>query len=225
MQCRLLGCAVEAWNEAGQPVTDAVGELVCTQPIPSMPLYLWGDQAQARYLSSYFVDEGGVRGTVWRHGDWLKVAADGSCIIYGRSDATINRHGLRMGTSEIYNAVEALPEVLDSLVIDLEYLGRPSHMPLFVVLRPGLSLDAALQARIQQAIKTALSPRFVPDAMHQVAEVPRTLSGKKQELPIKKLLLGQPVEKVVNRDAMANPACLDWYVDFARAGAFRAPGG
>src|SRR5690606_18859066 len=137
--------------------------------------------------------------------------------IYGRSDATINRHGLRMGTSELYSAVEALPEVLDSLVVDLEFLGRDSYMPLFVVLRPGMTLDAALKAKISGAIRTALSPRFVPDAIVQVAEVPRTLSGKKQELPVKKLLLGQPLEKVVNRDAMANPGCLDWYVEFARA--------
>lgn len=216
MQCRLLGCAVEAWNEQGQPGVGDVGELVCVQPIPSMPLYLWGDTDQRRYLASYFTDEAGNRSAAWHHGDWLQVGDDGQCVIYGRSDATINRHGLRMGTSEIYRAVEALPEVLDSLVVDLEYLGRPSHMPLFVALRPGVALDDALKGRIQQAIKTALSPRFVPDAIHQVAEVPRTLSGKKQELPIKKLLLGQPAEKVLNRDAMANPACLDWYLAFAR---------
>jgi acetoacetyl-CoA synthetase len=152
---------------------------------------------------------------VWRHGDWLKVGANGGCIIYGRSDATINRHGLRMGTSELYSAVEALPEVLDSMVVDLEYLGRDSYMPLFVVLREGLSLDAALQQRLVNAIKTALSPRFVPNEIFQVAEIPRTLSGKKQELPIKKLLLGQPLDKVVNREAMANPGCLDWYVALA----------
>jgi acetoacetyl-CoA synthetase len=212
MQCRLLGCAVEAWNEDGKPVTGEVGELVCTQPIPSMPLYFWGDEGNRRYLSSYFDMYPGV----WRHGDWLKVTDTGHCIIYGRSDATINRHGLRMGTSELYSAVEALPEVLDSMVVDLEYLGRESYMPLFVVLREGLMLDPALQARIRDAVKTALSPRFVPDDIVQVAEVPRTLSGKKQELPIKKLLLGQPLEKVVNPDAMANPGCLPWYVDFAR---------
>jgi len=154
-------------------------------------------------------------GAVWRHGDWLKIGANGGCVIYGRSDATINRHGLRMGTSEIYSAVESLPEVLDSLVVDLEYLGRESYMPLFVVLRPGYALDDALRARINGAVRTALSPRFVPDDIFAVAEVPRTLSGKKQELPIKKLLLGQPIEKVVNKDAMANPGCLDWYVAFA----------
>ena len=153
---------------------------------------------------------------VWRHGDWLKIGANGGCIIYGRSDATINRHGLRMGTSELYSAVESLPEVLDSMVVDLEYLGRDSYMPLFVVLRDGQVLDEAMRSRINHAIKTALSPRFVPNDIFQVAEVPRTLTGKKQELPIKKLLLGQPIDKVVNRDAMANPGCLDWYVAFAQ---------
>jgi acetoacetyl-CoA synthetase len=213
MQCRLLGCAVEAWNEQGQPVIGEVGELVCTQPIPSMPLYFWGDQDNKRYLSSYFDMYPGV----WRHGDWLKITPSGGCIIYGRSDATINRHGLRMGTSELYSAVEALPEVIDSMVVDLEYLGRQSYMPLFVVLRPGVAFDDAMKAKINTAIRSALSPRFVPDAIFHVAEIPRTLSGKKQELPIKKLLLGQSLDKVVNKDAMANPACLDWYVAFAGA--------
>jgi len=212
MQCRLLGCAVEAWNEQGEPVLDEVGELVCSQPIPSMPLYFWGDTGKQRYLSSYFDMYPGV----WRHGDWLKVGRHGGCIIFGRSDATINRHGLRMGTSELYSAVEALPEVLDSMVVDLEYLGRESYMPLFVVLREGLTLDEAVRSKLVESIKTALSPRFVPNEIFQVAEIPRTLSGKKQELPIKKLLLGQPIEKVVNREAMANPGCLDWYVALAR---------
>jgi acetoacetyl-CoA synthetase len=219
MQCRELGHAVEAWNENGQPVIGEVGELVCTQPIPSMPLYLWGDEGNARYLSSYFDTYPGV----WRHGDWIKIGADGGCVIYGRSDATINRQGLRMGTSEIYSAVEGLPEVLDSMVVDLEYLGRDSYMPLFVVLRPGVALDDAMRARLNNAIKTSLSPRFVPNDIFHVAEIPRTLSGKKQELPIKKLLLGQPIEKVVNREAMANPASLDWYVDFAAQRAATQP--
>ncbi len=228
MQCRLLGCAVEAWNEQGQPVIDEVGELVCAQPIPSMPLYFVGDVDHQRLIGSYFDtyppgqgrkpgggDLGPEAGAVWRHGDWLRIGADGSCVIYGRSDATINRHGLRMGTSELYSAVEVLPEVMDSMVVDLEYLGRESYMPLFVVLREGTVLDDALKARINDSIKTALSPRFVPNGVFQVAEIPRTLSGKKQELPIKKLLLGQPLEKVINREAMANPGCLDWYVKFA----------
>jgi len=228
MQCRTLGAAVQAWGGDGRPVTDTVGELVCTQPLPSMPLYLWGDADGSRYLSSYFDmyppghgrqpgggDGPAAMGAVWRHGDWLKVGANGGCVIYGRSDATINRHGLRMGTSEIYSAVESLPEVLDSLVVDLEYLGRESCMPLFVVLRSGATLDDALRERINAAIRSSLSPRFVPDEIIQVAEVPRTLSGKKQELPIKKLLLGQSIDKVVNRDAMANPGCLPWYMEFA----------
>lgn len=230
MQCRMLGAAVEAWDEQGRPVLDAVGELVCTQPIPSMPLFLWGDADGARYRASYFEmyppghgrrpgggDLGPEAGAVWRHGDWIEIGSSArpGCVIYGRSDATINRHGLRMGTSEIYSAVEALPEVLDSLVVDLEYLGRASYMPLFVVLRSGLVLDDGLRARINDAIRASLSPRFLPDEIVQVAEVPRTLSGKKQELPVKKLLLGQPMDKVVNPDAMANPGCLAWYVDFA----------
>ena len=217
MQCCLLGCAVEAWNEQGEPVIGEVGELVCKQPIPSMPLYFWGDAGHQRYLSSYFDMYPGTdeQCAPWRHGDWLKINERGGCVIYGRSDATINRHGLRMGTSELYSAVEALPEVLDSMVVDLEYLGRESYMPLFVVLREGVLLDDGMRQRLNGAIKTALSPRFVPNDIFHVAEIPRTLSGKKQELPIKKLLLGQPIEKVINKEAMANPACLEWYVAFA----------
>jgi acetoacetyl-CoA synthetase len=234
MQCRELGCAVEAWNEAGEPVLGEVGELVCAQPIPSMPLYFWNDKENARYLASYFEmypaghgrmpgggDGPASMGGVWRHGDWLRIGnAQGEgegCVIFGRSDATINRYGLRMGTSELYSAVEALPEVMDSMVVDLEYLGKESYMPLFVVLRPGTTLDDAVKAKLNNAIKVALSPRFIPNDIFQVAEIPRTLSGKKQELPIKKLMLGQPLEKVVNRDAMANPGCLDWYVALAKA--------
>lgn len=220
MQCRLLGCAVEAFDEQARPVIGDVGELVCTQPIPSMPVFFWGDTDNRRYISSYFDTypanyDGKGCGPAWRHGDWLKITPSGGCVIYGRSDATINRHGLRMGTSELYSAVEALPEVLDSMVVDLEYLGRQSYMPLFVVLREGVTLDAAVKQKIEGSVRTALSPRFVPNDIFQVAEIPRTISGKKQELPIKKLLLGQPIEKVLNRDAMANPGCLDWYVAFA----------
>ena len=233
MQCRMLGAAVQAWNEAGEPVKGEVGELVCTQPIPSMPLFFWGDKDNARYLASYFEmypaghgrkpgggDGPAEMGGVWRHGDWLRIGdAQGQgegCVIFGRSDATINRHGLRMGTSELYSAVEALPEVMDALVVDLEYLGKESYMPLFVVLRQDVVLDDALKARLNDAIKTALSPRFIPNEIFQVAEIPRTLSGKKQELPIKKLMLGHPLEKVVNKDAMANPGCLAWYVGLAQ---------
>ena len=218
MQCRLLGCAVEAWSEQGEPVIGEVGELICSRPMPSMPLYFLGDEGHKRYLSSYFDMYPGKDGQSgpWRHGDWLKIGPNGGCIIYGRSDATINRYGLRMGTSELYSAVEALPEVLDSMVVDLEYLGRESYMPLFVVLRDGIALDDAMRARLNDAIRVALSPRFLPNDIFHVAEIPRTLTGKKQELPIKKLLLGQPIEKVINKEAMANPGCLDWYVGLAK---------
>jgi acetoacetyl-CoA synthetase len=213
MQCRCLGAAVEAWNEQGQPLIDEVGELVCTQPMPSMPLHFWGDTDNRRYLESYFDMFPGV----WRHGDWIRITARGGAIIYGRSDATINRHGVRMGTSELYRAVEALPEVLDSLVVDLEYLGRESWMPLFVVLREGCSLDAAMAVRIRAAVRAALSPRHVPNEVFQVAAIPRTLSGKKMELPVKKLLMGAEPETVLKRDAMANAGSVDWFIALARS--------
>ena len=211
MQCRWLGAAVEAWSEDGRPLEDEVGELVCTKPIPSMPLLFWNDTEDRRYRESYFDMFPGV----WRHGDWIRITKSGGAVIYGRSDATINRHGIRMGTAELYRAVEALPEVLDSLVVDLEYLGRESWMALFVVLREGLALDEALTKRLKAAVRAALSPRHVPDEVFQVPAVPRTLSGKKMELPLKKLLLGAPAAKVLNRDAMANADCVDWYLDFA----------
>jgi acetoacetyl-CoA synthetase len=155
---------------------------------------------------------------IWRHGDWIKVTPSGSCVIYGRSDATINRHGVRMGTSEIYAAVEELAEVTDSLVLDLEYLGRESRLLLFVVLRAGMLLDDVLKSKIAAAIRRNLSPRFVPDEITQAPEIPRTLSGKKQEVPLKKLFLGQPPEKVINREVMANPQSIDWFLaEFSRA--------
>ncbi|WP_374634621.1 acetoacetate--CoA ligase [Ferrovibrio sp.] len=212
MQCRCLGADIQAFDDDGKALTDEVGELVCVSPIPSMPLFLWNDADGKRYRESYFDTYPGI----WRHGDWIRITPRGGAVIYGRSDATINRYGLRLGTSEIYRAVEELPEVLDSLVVDLEFLGRESYMPLFVVLRPGLTLDKALQDRINLAIRNSVSARFVPNDIFQVPDVPRTLSGKKLEVPVKKLLLGQPLEKVANLGSMANPQSLDWYVDFAR---------
>ncbi|HQR54602.1 MAG TPA: acetoacetate--CoA ligase [Burkholderiaceae bacterium] len=219
MQCRALGLNVEAWDESGQPLMDEVGELVCSEPFPSMPLYFWNDPGGKRYRESYFESYPGV----WRHGDWMRLVPRPEAvggIIYGRSDATINRHGIRMGTAELYRSVEALPEVLDSLVVDLEYLGRESYMPLFVVLRAGIALDDALKERINARIREALSARHVPSEILAVPEVPRTLSGKKMELPIKRLLLGHPLAQVAHADAMANPASLAWFVEFAR----RRPG-
>ena len=179
MQSRSLGAAVYAFDERGVAQIDQVGELVCTEPIPSMPLYFWNDPDDRRYRESYFDMFPGV----WRHGDWLRISAHGGAVIYGRSDATINRHGIRMGTSELYRAVEALPEVIDSLVVDLECLGRESYMPLFVVLRPDHRLDEVLEQKIRSAIREALSARHVPNSIFQVTEIPRTLSGKKLELP------------------------------------------
>jgi len=212
MQCRCLGAAVEAWSEDGRPLVDEVGELVCTKPMPSMPLYFWGDEGNRRYLESYFDMFPGV----WRHGDWIRITPRGGAVIYGRSDATINRHGIRMGTAELYRAVEVQPEVMDSLVVDLEYLGRESWMPLFVVLREGSVLDEALVQRLKLAIRQALSARHVPNDIYQVAAIPRTLSGKKMELPVKKLLMGAAPEQVLNRDAMANADSIDWFIAFAR---------
>jgi acetoacetyl-CoA synthetase len=224
MQCRCLGAAVDAWSEPdasgrGRSLMDEVGELVCTAPMPSMPLYLWGDQPPGpqgqRLHDSYFDMYPGV----WRHGDWLRLVphdqATGA-IIYGRSDATINRQGIRMGTAELYRAVEALPAVLDSLVVDLEYLGRESYMPLFVVLREGRVLDDALVRELRQVIREALSPRHVPNEIFQVPAIPRTLSGKKMELPVKKLLQGAAVDAVFKRDAMANAGCLTWFEALAK---------
>ncbi len=211
MSCLALGAAVAAFNDAGEPVIDEVGELVCTKPMPSMPLYFWGDEDDIRYKESYFDTWPGT----WRDGDWIKITPEGGAIIYGRSDATINRHGIRMGTAELYAAVEALPEIVDSLVVDLEFLGRESYMPLFVVLKDGAELSDELVARIRQAIREDLSPRHVPDEVFTIDDVPRTFSGKKLEIPIRKLLLGQPTEKVINPDTMANPESIAWFVSFA----------
>lgn len=212
MQCRCLGAAIEAWNDKGEPLVDEVGELVCSKPMPSMPLYFWNDPGNRRYHDSYFDMFPGV----WRHGDWVRITPTGGAVIYGRSDATINRYGIRMGTSELYRAVEVQAEVLDSLVVDLEYLGRESYMPLFVVLREGITLDPKLDRRLREAIKTALSARHVPNEIVQVTAIPRTLSGKKMELPVKKLLMGAPPEQVFKLDAMANADCVPWFVEFAK---------
>ncbi len=211
MQCRALGNAVHAFDEAGNPLIGQVGELVCTQPLPSMPLYFWGDSDGSRLFESYFDTYPGV----WRHGDWIEIFEDGGSVIFGRSDATINRKGLRMGSAEIYQAVEALDPILDSLVVDLEFLGRQSFMPLFVVLKTGVALDDDLKDTINTAIRTAVSARFIPNDIIAIPEVPRTLSGKKLEVPVKKLLLGGDPDAVVNRDSMANPASFDTFIQYA----------
>lgn len=212
LQSPLLGAKVYAFNEAGEPVIDEVGELVITEPMPSMPLYFWNDPNMARYRESYFELFPGI----WRHGDWIKLNARNGAVIYGRSDSTINRQGVRMGTSEIYQAVERIPEVIDSLIIDLELLGRESYMPLFVVLRPGVTLDDDLKNRINAQIRAEISPRHLPNAIFAIQEVPYTLSGKKMEVPVRKILLGHPVEKAANLGAMRNPQSIDYFVQFAQ---------
>lgn len=213
LQCRHLGAAVEAWNEQGSAILGQVGELVCTRPFPSMPLYFWGDADGSRYRSSYFEEWPGI----WRHGDWLQIEADGSCTISGRSDATVNRHGLRMGTADIYSAVEQLSEVIDSLVIDIEDGQGDSKLLMFVVPVEGRELDANLQSAVGSAIRNALSPRFVPDHFIHAPGIPRTLTGKKQELPVKRLFQGWPIAKVFNLDAIANPEVVPWYKARAKA--------
>jgi acetoacetyl-CoA synthetase len=206
-----LGAKVQAFNEAGQPVLNEVGELVIAEPMPSMPLYFWGDPNMARYRASYFEMFPGI----WRHGDWIAFNDHGGCMIYGRSDSTINRQGIRMGTSEFYRVVEAFDEVADSLIIDLELLGRESYLPLFVVLREGAVLDDPLKAAIKQQLRREVSPRHVPNEIISIDEVPYTLSGKKMEVPIRKILLGMDIKTAANPGAMRNPQALQFFVQFA----------
>jgi acetoacetyl-CoA synthetase len=221
IQCRCLGVKAEAYDAQGHAVVDQVGELVITEPMPSMPLFFWNDPGDRRYRESYFETYPGV----WRHGDWVKITSRGSVVIYGRSDSTINRMGIRMGTSEFYRAVEEMPEVLDSLVVDLEMLGRPSYMPLFVVPAEGIVLDDALKTRIKEKIRQSLSARLVPDEIFAIPEVPRTLNGKKLEVPVKKILLGVPPEKAANPDSMSNPESIVFFVELAaKLNTSNAPG-
>jgi acetoacetyl-CoA synthetase len=207
LQARALGASVESWDPEGRPLTNEVGELVITKPMPSMPLYLWNDADGERYRESYFDTYPGI----WRHGDWIEITDRGTAIISGRSDSTINRGGVRMGTAEIYRAVLALDEVTDALVVDV------GTMPLFVVLREGTELDDDLVARIRRRVREDCSPRHVPDEVVAVQEVPRTLSGKVLELPVKKILMGTPPEQAASRDSLANPAALDFFVSWAES--------
>ena len=211
LQARSLGCAVEAWNEAGEPVVDEVGELVITEPMPSMPVCFWGDEGGARYRESYFETFPGV----WRHGDWIEITSRGTAIIYGRSDSTINRSGVRMGTSEIYRAVASLDEITDALVVDVPRPGTEGWMPLFVVLREDAELDDDLRREIARRIREQCSPRHVPNEVFAVDEVPRTLSGKVLEVPVKRILMGTPVDQAASKDSLANPAALDPFVAMA----------
>ncbi len=211
IQARALGANVQAFNDEGESVLNEVGELVITAPMPSMPLYFWGDKENERYLESYFEMFPGI----WRHGDWIKIDEKGSSVIFGRSDSTINRQGVRLGTSEIYRVVEALDEIIEGLVVDLEYLGRNSFLALFVVLKSNAALNETLKETIKSEIKLKVSPRFVPNEIYEVTEIPKTFSGKKLEVPIRKILLGQPVEKVVNRGSVANPDSINYFIELS----------
>jgi acetoacetyl-CoA synthetase len=208
LQARSLGASIEAWDPDGRPLVDRVGELVITRPMPSMPLFFWGDEDGSRYHDSYFSMYPGI----WRHGDWIEITSRGTAIIYGRSDSTINRGGIRMGTSEIYRAVLSSDDIVDALVVDLPRDGTDGWMPLFVVLRPGASLDDSLVAAIRRRIREDCSPRHVPDEIIAISEVPRTLSGKILEVPVKRILSGVPVEQAASRESLANPAALDFFV-------------
>jgi acetoacetyl-CoA synthetase len=212
LQCLGLGAAIEAWNDEGKPVRRELGELVLTAPFPAMPVFFWNDTDGSRMRASYYEKYPGV----WSHGDWIEIeSAGGPCVIHGRSDATLNRGGVRMGTAEFYAVVEDFPEVAEALVIDTGGLGREDALLLFLVLALGVNLDDGLRARINQRLRSELSPRHAPDAIHVVPEIPHTLNGKKLEVPVKRILAGTPAERAVNRETVANPGALSYFVDFA----------
>jgi acetoacetyl-CoA synthetase len=212
IQARQLGVAAYAFNERAEPVVDEVGELVLTQPLPSMPVGFWGDADGTRYRDSYFDTWPGV----WRHGDFFRVNARGGCFVLGRSDATLNRHGVRIGTAEIYRSLLGVPEVEDSLIVNLDLPGGRFFMPLFVKLKGDIALDEDIASRIRGQIRREYSPRHVPDRIFVVSAIPYTLTGKKMEVPVRRILMGVPVEKAANRAAMANVESLDYFVSYAR---------
>lgn len=207
-----LGCALDAWDASGNPVRGEVGELVITKPMPSMPLFFWNDEDGSRYRSAYFEMFPGV----WRHGDWITFTDHGSVIVHGRSDSTLNRHGIRMGSADIYQSVERLPEIAESLVIGCEQEDGGYWMPLFVVLADGAELTDDLRERIKKTIRDEVSPRHVPDEIIEAPGVPHTRTGKKLEVPIKKLFAGADAAKVVERTAVDDPDLLDWYANLKR---------
>ncbi len=211
LQGRSLGCEVEAWDEDANAVVGEVGELVITEPMPSMPLFFWGDDDGSRYRESYFEMFPGV----WRHGDWIEITERGTAIIYGRSDSTINRSGVRMGTSEIYRAVASIDKITDALVVDVPRPGTEGWMPLFIVLREGEELDDALRKEIARRIREQCSPRHVPNEVFAITEVPRTLSGKVLEVPVKRILMGTPIAQAASKDSLANPGALDYFAELS----------
>lgn len=212
IQCRALGCSLFAYNENGNPVLEEEGEMVITKPMPSMPVFFWNDHEQMRYKESYFEMFPGV----WRHGDWIRVTEREGIVIYGRSDATLNRGGVRIGTSEIYRAVDSVAEIKDSLIICIERDGGEFWMPLFVVMNEGCNIDDEIKKKINLTIRSAYSPRHVPDEIIAVPDVPYTISGKKTEMPVKKVLMGKDPSSVINSGSLRNPASLDFFVQFAK---------
>jgi len=211
IQVRQLGVDAQAFNEEGKPVVDEVGELVICQPMPSMPIYFWNDPEGKRYRESYFEEFPGV----WRHGDFFKINSRGGCFVLGRSDATLNRFGVRIGTAEVYRCLESLTEISDSLIVNIDLPRGRFFMPLFVKMADGCTLDDAIRGKICDRLSAEYSPRHVPDRIYEVEDIPYTLTGKKMEVPVRKILLGWQPEKVANRDAMANPAALDYFIRFA----------
>ena len=215
IQARGLGCSLFAYDDHHKEVIDEVGEMVITKPMPSMPVYFWNDPGKKKYRSSYFEDIPGV----WRHGDWVKITSNGGVIILGRSDATLNRHGIRIGTAEIYRVLNEIPEIMDSLIVNLELDGGHHYMPLFVKLKEGVEVNDDLKKSIAYALKSKCSPRHVPDEVIEVPDIPYTISGKKMEAPVKKILMGMDTDKSLNRDAMRNPESLKFFEEFRKKNA------
>jgi acetoacetyl-CoA synthetase len=213
IQCRALGVSLMAYNDEGLPVEDELGEMVIDKPMPSMPIYFWNDDDNKRYKSSYFEHFPGK----WRHGDFIKInSKTHGLVIYGRSDATLNRHGIRIGTAEVYRAVNKIEEIEDALIVNLEQEEGKHYMPLFVKMKPDNKLNEDIKYKINNQLKTEYSPRHVPDEIIEVQDIPYTISGKKMEAPIKKILLGMPLEKSINFDAMRNPESVDFFIRFAK---------
>jgi acetoacetyl-CoA synthetase len=210
IQCRALGCEMYALDENGNRITDEVGEMVITRPMPSMPVFFWNDKQFEKYLSSYFETYPGI----WRHGDWVKITPRNGVVILGRSDATLNRQGVRIGTAEIYRAVDTVPEVKDSLIVNIELPGGGDYMPLFVVMKENHSLTAEIKDTIKRTLRSTYSPRHVPDEIIAVNDIPYTISGKKMEMPVKKILMGKPLEQSVNTGSVKNPGSLEFFKTF-----------
>jgi acetoacetyl-CoA synthetase len=212
IQRRALGCALFAFDENGNAIEEEVGEMVITKPMPSMPIYFWNDEEKVRYNSSYFEQYPGV----WRHGDWVYITERNTLVILGRSDATLNRQGVRIGTAEIYRSVEQMDEIKSSLIVNIELEKGDHFMPLFVQLNEGYKLDQKLKDQIVKSLRSTYSPRHVPDEIIEVGDIPRTISGKKMETPVKKILMGINVDKAASRDAMENPSSLDFFIEFSK---------